>query len=169
VPNRRYQWWAFLGGIGGQFYGDEQLWPYDSAHGGWQANLAAPGAQDMAKLHSLIRSMAWQDLVPSGLAGQKTIVTANGSTAGNPDFIACAADIAGTIATCYVPPALAQPNFTVDSTVMSAPYRASWFNPTTGTRAVIAMGIANTGTHVFTPPGDNGSGYPDWALVLDLQ
>jgi hypothetical protein len=31
------------------------------------------------------------------------------------------------------------------------------------------MGIANTGTHAFTPPGDNGSGYGDWALVLDLQ
>jgi hypothetical protein len=168
VPNRRYQWWAFLGGIGGQFYGDEQLWPYDSAHGGWQANLAASGAKDMAKLHSLIRSLAWQDLVPSGLAGQKTIVTANGGTAGNPDFIACAADIAGTVATCYVPPAFTQPNFTVDSTVMSSPYRASWFNPTTGTRAVIATGIANTGTHAFAPPGDNGSGYGDWALVLDL-
>jgi hypothetical protein len=169
LPNRRYQWWAFLGGVGGQFYGDEQLWPYDSAHGGWQANLAAPGAQDMSKLHGLIRSIPWQNLVPSGLAGQKTIVTANGGAPGTPDFIACAADLAGTVGVCYVPPAWSQASFTVDSTVMSAPYRASWSNPTTGAASVIATGIANTGTHTFTPPGDNGSGYADWALVLDLK
>jgi hypothetical protein len=168
-PNRRFQWWSFLDAVGGQFFGNEYLWPFDTAHGGWKANLDSRGAKDMAQLNALIRSVAWQTLVPSGLGTQKTIVTANGGTAGMPDFIACAADPKGTLAICYVPPGWSHGTFTIDSTVMSAPYQAAWFNPTTGARMSMPSQIANIGTQIFTPPSDNGSGFTDWALILTLQ
>ena len=51
---------------------------------------------------------------------------------------------------------------------MSAPYRARWLNPVTGAYSAISTNIANTGTQVFTPPGNNGSGFTDWSLVLDI-
>jgi hypothetical protein len=49
---------------------------------------------------------------------------------------------------------------------MSASSRARWWNPTNGAFTTIGT-YANTGTHAFTPPGDNGTGFDDWVLVLD--
>jgi hypothetical protein len=162
-PNRVFQWGSFLGAIAGQFYGNEAVWPYASS---WKSAMDSQGAKDMAILNGFIRSLAWQNLVPSGLAGTKTIVVANGGS-GDTDTIACAAD-AGATAVCYVPPGWSAGSFTVDSTVMGAPYRARWFDPTNGAFTSIASGLANTGTHAFSPPGKNGAGATDWALVLDL-
>jgi hypothetical protein len=53
-------------------------------------------------------------------------------------------------------------------TGMAGPSRARWFNPYSGEYKLIATGLANTGTQAFSPPGDNGSGYRDWVLVLDV-
>jgi len=50
---------------------------------------------------------------------------------------------------------------------LSGPVRARWFNPTTAAYTVIAENLPNIGTHVFMPPGDNGSGFSDWVLVID--
>jgi len=42
---------------------------------------------------------------------------------------------------------------------------ARWFNPATGAYTTIGN-FSATGTQVFAPPGDNGSGYHDWVLLL---
>jgi hypothetical protein len=53
-------------------------------------------------------------------------------------------------------------------TVMSGTSRARWYNPTTADYSAIGT-LTNTGTQSFTPPGNNGSGYNDWVLVIDKQ
>jgi hypothetical protein len=53
-------------------------------------------------------------------------------------------------------------------TVMSGSMRARWFNPTSARYTSIGT-FANTGTFNFTPPGDNGTGFTDWVLLLEKQ
>ena len=162
-PNRRYQWWSFLGAIAGKFSGNDALWPFPS---NWKSQLDSTGAKDMARMNAFIRSIPWQSLAPSGLGGAKQVVTENGGVAGDPNYVACAAS--SSIVVCYVPPAWASGTFTIDSTLLSAPYRARWFNPSSGAYTLAASAIPNTGTYTFTPPGNNGSSFTDWVLLLDL-
>ena len=95
-----------------------------------------------------------------------TLITAGGSTPASSDYVAAAADPAGTLLVAYVPPDHTG-NITVDMTTMSGPAQARWYNPTTAGYTLISASIANAGTHTFTPPADNGSGYDDWLLVLN--
>jgi hypothetical protein len=52
---------------------------------------------------------------------------------------------------------------------LSAAANARWYDPTTGAFVVIAGSpIANTGTHVFSPPATQHSdGSGDWVLVVE--
>ena len=52
---------------------------------------------------------------------------------------------------------------------MSGNSRARWFNPYTAVYTLEHASIANTGTHDFTFPGDNGNGFSDWVLVMDPE
>ena len=164
-PVRRFQWWGVLSSIGGHVAGNGYVWTFTP--GVWTNHLNTPGTQDMARLNAFVRSIAWQRLVPSGLNGMKTLITAGGSTEAAADYVAAAADPAGTLLVAYVPPAHSG-NITVDMTAMGGPARARWYNPTTALYTLISSSIANTGTYYFAPPGNNGSGYDDWVLVLDL-
>lgn len=166
-PVRRFQWWGWLSGIGGYMSGNGYVWPF-KATPDWTAHLNTQGAQDMARLNTFIRSIAWQNLVPSGLGGMKTLVTAGGSTPAASDYVAASATPDGTLLIAYVSPAHSG-TITIDMTAMSSPARGRWFNPATAVYTTIGAGtIANTGTTVFTPPGDNGTGFSDWVLVLDV-
>jgi hypothetical protein len=49
---------------------------------------------------------------------------------------------------------------------MSGAATARWFNPVTGTSVPVGT-FENVGAQTFTPPGDNGSGYADWVLVIE--
>ncbi len=52
---------------------------------------------------------------------------------------------------------------TVNMKKMAGPTTAQWFNPATGIYTTIAGSpLANTRSHVFTPPGSG-----DWVLVLE--
>ncbi len=42
---------------------------------------------------------------------------------------------------------------------------ARWLDPTNGLYTIIGA-FSNTGTHDFSPPGNNAGGDPDWVLVL---
>ena len=46
------------------------------------------------------------------------------------------------------------------------PSRASWFDPTSAAYTEIGTGLPNTGTRVFTPPGNNSTGEGDWVLLI---
>jgi hypothetical protein len=164
-PVRRFQWWGWLSGIGGYISGNGYVWPFNP---GWQAHLNTQGAQDMAWLNAFVRSIAWYNLVPSGLGGMGTLVTAGGSLPNQSDYVAAAATLDGTLLVAYVPPDHSGP-ITVDMTAMSGPTRARWFNPTTAAFIDAGIDLLPLGTMPFAPPGDNGTGFTDWVLLLEKQ
>ena len=160
-PVRRFLWWGWLSSIGGYIAGNGYVWRFND---GYVNHLNVPGALDLKQLNAFVRSIAWWQLVPSGLGGMKNLVTAGGYTPPDAAYVAAAANASGTLLVAYVPPAHTG-SITVDMTALSASAQAQWLNPTTS--AVTAIGtFPNTGTQVFTPPGDNGSGFADWVLVL---
>ena len=164
-PVRRFQWWGWLSAVAGYISGNGYVWPFNP---GWQAHLGTQGAQDMARLNAFVRSLPWMQLLPSGLGGMGTIVTAGGGSVSSPSYVAASATPDGALVVAYVPPAHSG-SITIDMTTLSAPARARWFNPTTAAYTDIGTNLPNTGTHDFTPPGDNGTGFTDWTLVLDVQ
>ena len=163
-PVRRFQWWGWLSTIGGYISGNGYVWPFNA---GWQSHLNTQGAQDMARLNAFIRSIAWYNLVPSGLGGMRTLVTAGGSSVSASDYVAAAATPDGKLLVAYIPPAH-NGSITVDMAAMSGPASARWFDPTSGAYSDAGTGLANSGTRVFTPPGTNSAGANDWVLVLQV-
>jgi len=163
-PVRRFQIWGWLSGIAGYVSGNGFVWPFRT---GWQNHLNTQGAQDMARLNGLIRSIAWQDLVPSGLGGMKSLVTSGGGVFGGSDYVAAAATPGGSLLLAYAPPTgTAGRSFAIDMTAMGGATRARWWNPTTGAFTDIAPSLPNSGSTSFTTPGDNGTAQNDWILVL---
>ena len=162
-PVRRFQWWGWLSSIGGYVSGNGYVWPFRS---GWQSHLDTQGSRDMARLNAFIKSVSWSQLVPSGMAGMKTIVTNNGSPSAG-DYVAAAATPSGTLIVAYVPPGRSG-NITIDMSVMSGTSRARWYNPTTGTSSSIGV-FGNSGAQSFAQPGNNGTGQTDWVLVVEKQ
>jgi hypothetical protein len=47
----------------------------------------------------------------------------------------------------------------------AAPATARWLDPTNGSYTDIRT-FSNSGTHNFSPSGNNAGGDPDWVLVL---
>lgn len=164
-PVRRYEWAGWLGGIAGYVAGNGYVWAFRP--GEWDRHLGTQGARDLARLNAFVRSVAWNKLVPSGLAGTKSIVVAGGSMEGAPDWVPAAAARDGSLLVAYVPPGHHGP-ISVDMTVMSAPSRARWLNPAKD--ASVAAGVfPNAGVRTFAPPGDNGTGTNDWVLVIETE
>jgi hypothetical protein len=162
-PVRRYQWWGWLSGIGGYISGNGYVWPFTS---GWQSHLNTQGAQDMARLNAFIRSIAWYNLVPSGLGGMGTLVIGN-SLPDASSYVAAAATPDGTLLVAYVPPAHSG-SITINMAALGGLARARWFNPTSAAYTLIGT-FPNTGTSSFTPPVDNGTGFADWVLIIEKQ
>ena len=120
----------------------------------------------MARFNVFIRSIAWYNLVFSGLGGMRTLVVGNSSPSSS-NYVAAAATPDGTLLVAYVPPDHSGP-ITIDMAAMSGPARARWFNPVNAEYRLIAT-FDNTGPASFTPPGDNGTGFKDWVLLLEKQ
>ena len=165
-PVRRFQWWGWLSNIGGYNSGNGYVRLFNSS--GWQAHLNTQDARDLARLNTFIRSIAWFNLVPSDLGGMGTLVTAGGSAPALRDYVAAAASPDGTLLVAYVPPDHSGP-ITIDMTAMSGPSSARWFNPTTAAYTDAGIGLPPSGTMAFAPPGDNGTGFSDWVLLLETQ
>ena len=107
-PVRRFQWWGWLSTIGGYISGNGYVWPFNAP--AWRAHLDTQGSRDMARLNAFIQSIAWYELVPSGLGGMKTLITAGGSSVSLSDYVAAAATPDGTLLVAYIPPAHNGPN-----------------------------------------------------------
>jgi hypothetical protein len=163
APARKYLYWASLTCTAGVVSGSRPIWLFDE---GWQHALDSPGANDVARLGHLLDTLPWQGLVPSGLGGMRPLVIAGGGTPGEQDEVVAAATPDGAALVAYVPPGTAfERSFVVDVRALSGVATARWYNPWTG--GVVAIGrVPNTAPRWFTPPGDNGSGYDDWVLVL---
>jgi hypothetical protein len=188
-PVRRFQWAGWLSTVGGVISGNGYVWPFRDAtwrdwltavrsrlHAprhvwsiptpSWRDHLDSEGARDMSRLNAFVASIAWYDLVPSGLGGMRTLVTLGGSSVSTADYVAAAASPAGTWLIAYVPPAHQGP-IEVDMSVMTGLTRARWFDPTSGTYTSIGNGLINAGSRAFSTPGHNSAGATDWVLVLD--
>jgi hypothetical protein len=163
-PVRRFQWWGWLSTIGGYISGNGYVWRFRSPD--WRNHLDTQGTRDMARLNGFMRSLAWHTLVPSGLGGMRTLITAGGSTPVSDDYVAAAAAPAGSLLVAYIPPDHTGP-ISVDMGAMSGPVRARWFDPTSSAYTIIGTGLANTGSRSFSPTGNNSRGERDWVLVLD--
>jgi hypothetical protein len=163
-PVRRFQWWGWLATIGGYISGNGYVWPFRAPD--WQNHLDTQGSRDMGRLNAFMESIAWYDLVPSGLNGMRTLITTGGSSVSSSDYVAAAAAPNGTLLVAYLPPAHSGP-ISVDMGAMSGPARARWFDPTSGAYIGIGTGLTNTGSRSFTTPGNNSAGTKDWALVLN--
>jgi Putative collagen-binding domain of a collagenase len=56
---------------------------------------------------------------------------------------------------------------TVNMAQFKSAVTARWYDPTNGTYTTITGSpFANNGAMIFTPPGANSTGDPDWILVL---
>ncbi len=164
-PVRRFQWWGWLSTIGGYISGNGYVWPFSDPN--WRNHLDTQGSRDMGRLNAFIKSIEWYELVPSGLGGMKTLITAGGGAVSGDDYVAAAATSTGSLLVAYVPPAHSG-SITVDLTAMSGSIQARWYDPTTGTyQAISGSPFANTGTRTFTTPGTNSAGDGDWVLVLE--
>ena len=113
-PVRRFQWWGWLSTIGGYISGNGYVWPFRAPAWydllpfrarDWHDHLDTQGSRDMARLNAFIGSIAWYKLVPSGLNGMRTLITAGGSSVGASDYVAAAATFDGTLLVAYIPPA----------------------------------------------------------------
>jgi hypothetical protein len=162
-PVRRFQWTGWLSTAGGYVSGNGYVWPF--AHPDWRSHLDTPGARDMARLNAFVQSIRWWELVPSELEGMPKLVRIGGGALSSDRYVAAAADRAGTLLVAYVPPAHAGP-LGVDMSALSAPARARWLNPATGSSHDLGTYV-NSGVRIFIPPGDNGSGYRDWVLIIE--
>ena len=166
-PVRRFQWWGWLTTIGGYISGNGYIWRFNPPE--WQKHMDTKNTYDMERLNGFIKSITWWKLVPSGLDGMKTLITAGGSTPSDSDYVAAAATPDGTLLVAYIPP-WHNKSITVDMTAMGGATKARWYDPTSGNFTKIpGSPFANKGTHQFTPPGKNHAGEGDWVLFWRPQ
>ena len=161
-PAARYEWRGWLRAIRGSVSGRGHVWPFRSA---WSDHLDTQGTRDMERLNAFIRSIAWYELVPSGLGDVSNLI-AGGSSPDSSTYVAAAATPDGTLMVAYVPPAHVG-SIVVDMAAMSGSTRARWFDPTSGAFRDIAIGLAPTGLRSFLPPGRNSANETDWVLLLE--
>ena len=157
---RAQEYWALLSGASGQVYGNRYTWQFAQ---GWQDQLDTPGAVQMAHLVALFTPRRWWDLVPDQA---NTVVTAGLGTFGERDYVTAARTVDGALAMAYVPTAR---TLTVDLSQLSGPVTARWYDPASGTFAMIpGSPLANIGVLNLTTPGLNADGDQDWVLLLEV-
>jgi PKD repeat protein len=162
---RKQEYWSILSGATGQLYGNHYTWTFTS---GWESHLDTPGAIQIAYLKALFEPRAWYNLIPDQ---NHTLVTAGNGTFSSSGYVednsylTAARTPDGELAMAYMPTIR---DITVNLAELSAPVTARWYDPTSGTFAsIVGSPFPNSGSHVFSPPGNNGDGDGDWVLVLE--
>jgi len=162
---REQDYWTMNSGATGQFYGSSYTNHFNT---GWQSNLNSPGALEIKYVAQLFGSLPWWNLVPDQThqivtSGFGSYNGSNGNlTAANYATTAWVTD--GSLAVVYDPAGNA---LTVNLAKFSGPVTARWYDPSNGTfTAITGSPFANSGSHVFSTPGANHDGNPDWVLVL---
>jgi hypothetical protein len=163
---RRQGYWTMLSGATGQLYGNKYTWQFID---GWKTQLDTIGSMQMGYVTALFGPRAWYDLVPdqdhslvtSGYGAFKS----DGGVADS-DYATAARTSDGRLAIAYMPTGR---TLTVDLSKMSGTLNAKWYDPTRGTFIAAGSGLANSGSHDFTPPAKNADGDTDWVLVLEAD
>ena len=179
VNMRRILWWTYLSGACGYIYGmaftagtfivsgSAPVSSYNTTPPLWKNNLNSPGVIAFGVLINLFNTIKWWNLVPDqnhtvGSAGYGT-PAATGTYQTN-DYVTVAATPDGTLALAYFPQGSSN-KLTVGMSTFAAPATARWLDPTNGSYTDIRT-FSNSGTHNFSPSGNNAGGDPDWVLVL---
>jgi hypothetical protein len=172
---RKQAYWTLLaGGLAGYMHGTA----YYDFHAGWQSGIVTTLAAHLGYWRALFASLAWWKLVPdtaqavctSGYGtATGTVASSTPPSTGNgridtDNYVTTAAASDGSLVVAYLPqggsPIIAMATLRGTTT-------ARWFDPTTGIFSTVSGSpFANTGSHTFTPSGNNAAGDPDWVLVL---
>jgi len=166
VRRRTYQ--AELSLIGGVVYGNGEVWTFGPE---WKEALESDGARDMRHLTTLMDSVPWWELVPSGLGalhGTEPLAgTDDAATGGD---VAAAASPDGRWLVAYVPGRGTGPRrvqIRAPKTADGGSVRARWFDPTAGMFFPAQVTVSAGGPLAVVTPGLNEDGDGDWALVLE--
>jgi len=175
---RSQAYWAILSGAQGQDFGNNPVWGfqgptvYPPPHS-WDTGLQDPGAKDMTKVSGLFASLRWSDLIPDQThatltAGYCTATTNPGAI--DNDYATAARTADGRLVVVYAPSTgTGTRALTIAMSQLAGPANARWYNPTSGAFTAVSGGpFTNSGSHVFTTPGDNGTGANDWALLIEV-
>jgi hypothetical protein len=154
---RPLNWYAWLSTIGGYLFGNGRFSEFDAAYTSY---TNTQGTQDARRLNDFVRTIPWQTLVPNNSA-----ITAGKGATSNLTYVPSAASSDRSLFLAYTPPQHTG-TITVDMSVMGGTSTSRWWDPTNGTYRSDASGLPNSGSHVFTPPGNNSAGSTDWLLVL---
>jgi hypothetical protein len=161
---REQAYWTILSGGTGQIYGNHYTWTFDS---GWQSYLDSPGALEIQYINKLFKSIAWWTLAPD-LSHQ--VVTAGYGAYNGSDLNLTTASYCTTswdrssLAVTYCPNSA---TLTVNLAAFNSAVTAQWYDPSNGAYLSISGSpFPNSETQIFTPPGSNNDGDPDWVLVL---
>jgi hypothetical protein len=164
---RKQEYWTMTSGAAGQMYGNHYTWPFAS---GWQSYLDTPGAIELGYLKTFFEVRAWYNLVPDT---NNVVVTSNNGTfsstghVADNDYLTAARTADGSLVVIYTP-IIRQ--FAVDMSQLSGPAVSRWFDPSSGGFSNIAGSpFTNSGTQLFTPPGNNADGDGGWVLVLETN
>lgn len=163
LPTRHYAWNAILNGaVGGVCTGNGYVWPFGSDY---LNHLNDRGTKDLTVLWNFIDSIALHRLVPTGLGGIGTLITAGAGSIDTTNYVSVAATTLGDLLVAYSGPGHSG-SFTLDMTKLRGTITARWLDPTSGVYSSAGGPFANTGTQAFTPP-TNGVGESDYVLRLD--
>lgn len=168
-------WTVLAGGLVGQVWGQEGMYQFGTY------NASSTSVVQAGYWASFFRSIAFQKLVPdfghsvvtSGYGTYDGTFTVNGSNttdlvttkaaAKSATYVTAAAAADGSLMVAYTP---VSNSMVVDMTKMRGTTTAQWFDPTNNSYTTISSSLSNTGTHTFTPSGNNNAGDPDWVLLL---
>jgi hypothetical protein len=170
----------------GYIFGQRRVEAFEKVSGVpiWQDYLSTDTTLDAQRMGEFFSAIPSHMLVPDGLDGIGTLVTAglggsqtvssvgvNGVTAGpdgsgGTDRVTAAATADGTYMVAYVPHPHSG-SVTFDMTKMSgSSVRVRLFDPSNGVYKLVGR-FANSGTQAFTV-GVNASGSNDWMILFDL-
>lgn len=157
---RRQHWAALLAGACGSLYGNHGVWSFPS---GWATALASSGISSYKVLCDLLRSIAWQSLVPDS---SSALVTAGRGTITTDTYVNAAKTANGNTAVAYLP---AGGSITIAFGAMTPNVvRARWMDPGSGAfTTATGSPFVGGGSSSLTSPGTNSAGDADWVLVLD--
>ena len=166
-PVRRFQWWGWLGTIGGYISGNGYVWQFVDPV--WQQHLNTQAAMDMSRLNSFIRSIDWWKLVPSGTGEMKTLIVDENNIDTSAAYVSASASKDGELFVAYIPPAH-RGSITVNMSALKNNLHAKWFDPTSGKYLPVTdKTFANKENQIFTPPGKNSALQTDWVLILSAK
>ena len=115
-------------------------------------------------------AIQWWRLQPVLDGASYSAFVTSGQGAWNTDtYVPCAKASANDLAVCYFTPnGSGAKSITIAVSALSGIFTAKWQDPTSGSYTTIGTGLSNSGTRVFTTPGNNAAGDNDWALLLTV-